>query len=66
MLAFTMAVFIGATSVISLRTSMFPKWFGWASAIIALGLLSPIGYFVLAFALMWLLGVSIALFRKGR
>jgi hypothetical protein len=42
MLAFTMAVFIGATSVISLRTSMFPKWFGWASAIIALGLLSPI------------------------
>jgi hypothetical protein len=45
---------------------MFPKWFGWASAIIALGLLSPIGYFVLAFALVWLLGVSIALFRKGR
>ena len=28
--AITMAVFIGATGVVSLRTAIFPKWFGWA------------------------------------
>jgi hypothetical protein len=64
MAAFTFAVLIGATAAVSLRTAMFPKWFGWASILIALGLISPFGYFVLAFALVWLLGVSISLYRR--
>ncbi|MBW8012927.1 MAG: hypothetical protein FVQ83_17050 [Chloroflexi bacterium] len=54
MLAFTFAVFIGAAAVVSLRTGMFPAWFGWASALIAIGLLTPLGYFVLFFTLIWL------------
>lgn len=65
MAAYTWAVLIGATAVISLRTAMLPSWFGWASVLIALGLISPIGYFVLALALVWLFGVSIWLYRRG-
>ena len=63
--AITMAVFIGATAAVSLRTLMFPKWFGWVSALIAFGLLTPFGYAVLAFVLLWLLVVSIWLYRRG-
>jgi hypothetical protein len=65
MAAFTFAVLIGATAVVTLRTALFPNWFGWASVLIALGLISPIGYFVLAFVLLWLFGVSISLYRRG-
>jgi hypothetical protein len=63
--AVTMAVFIGATAVVSLRTAMFPAWFGWASALIAVGLLTPIAYIVLAAVLVWLIVVSIWLYRRG-
>ena len=59
-----MSVFIGATAIISLRTSMFPSWFGWASALIAFGLLTPFAFIVLAFAFVWLLVLSIWLYLK--
>lgn len=64
MLAITLAAFIGASALVSLRTGMFPTWLGWASALIAFGLLTPIAYVVLALALVWLLGVSIWLYRQ--
>jgi hypothetical protein len=65
MFATTLAVFIGASAVVSLRTGMFRAWFGWVSALIAFGLLTPIAYIILALALVWLLVVSIWLFRRG-
>ncbi len=65
MLAVTLAVFIGASAVVSLRTGVFPTWFGWASVLIALGLLTPVAYVVLALALLWLLVVSVWLYRRG-
>jgi hypothetical protein len=64
MAAFTFAVLISATGILSLRTAMFPSWFGWSSVLIAIGLVSPIGYFVLALVLLWLAGVSITLYRQ--
>ncbi len=64
MFAITMAVFIGATAVVSLRTSIFPRWFSWASVLITFGLLTPFAYAVLALVLVWLLAVSISLFRQ--
>ena len=66
MFAITMAVFIGATAVVSLRNAVFPAWFGWASVLIAIGLLTPIAYMVLAFALLWLVVVSIWLFARDK
>jgi hypothetical protein len=60
-----MAVFIGATAALSLRSGLFPAWFGWVSVLIAVGLLTPFAYAMLAFALIWLLVVSIWLYLKG-
>ncbi len=65
MFAISLAVLIGAAAVVSLRTSMFPAWFGWASALVAFGLLTPFAYFVLAFAVVWLSLVSIWLYIRG-
>ncbi|MFQ5945567.1 MAG: hypothetical protein ACE5NC_04875 [Anaerolineae bacterium] len=64
-LSVAMAVFIGATAVVSLRTMMFPAWFGWVSALIALGLLTPIHYIFEGLAMVWIVVVSIWLNRRG-
>ncbi len=63
--AILMAVFISATAVVSLRSGLFPTWFGWVSVLVALGLLTPFAYAVLAFALVWLLAVSLWLYFRG-
>lgn len=60
-----MAAFIGSTAVVSLRTGLFPTWFGWLSIIVAFGLLTPFAYAILALAIVWLLVVSIWLYLKG-
>jgi hypothetical protein len=63
-LAITMSVLIAATAAVSLRKAIFPAWFGWASVLIAIGLLTPIAYIVLALALLWTIYVSIWLYRQ--
>lgn len=65
MFAISLAVFIGATAVVSIRTAMFPAWFGWISALVAFGLLTPVAYIVLALAVAWLLVVSFWLYFRG-
>ena len=60
-----MAVFISAAAVVSLRTGLFPSWFGWASLVVSFGLLTPYAYAMLAFAILWLLVVSILLYVRG-
>jgi hypothetical protein len=65
MFAITLAVFIGASAVVSLRTGMFRPWFGWVSALVAFGLLTPIAYIVLGLAVIWMIVVSIWLYRRG-
>lgn len=60
-----MAVLIGATAIVSLRSKLFPTWFGWVSVMVAVGLLTPYAYAVMALAFIWLLVVSIWLYLKG-
>ena len=59
------AVFISSTAIIALRTGLFPAWFGWASLVVAFGLLTPYAYAVLAFAILWLFVVSIWFYIRG-
>ena len=59
------AVLIGATALVSLRAALFPAWFGWISALIALVLLTTITYFLGALVVVWLFVVSIWLYVKG-
>lgn len=64
MFAVTMAVFIAASGVVSLRRGLTQAWFGWGSILIAIGLLTPIAYVVLALVLVWLIGVSVWLYLR--
>jgi hypothetical protein len=61
MFPITFALFMGASAVVSLRSGLFPAWLGWVSLVIALGLVSPIGYMVIILALLWLLIISISI-----
>ena len=61
----TLAVLIGASGVVSLRTGMFPTWFGWLSVAVALGSLSPVGYFGQIAAMVWVLTVSVWLYVRA-
>lgn len=60
-----MAVFVGATAIVTLRTGLFPRWFGWVSALVAIGLLTPYAYALLVLAFIWMFVVSIWLYLKG-
>lgn len=64
--AVTLSVMIGATALISLRRGAFPSWFGWISAVLAIILISPIGYIGLYIAILWLAVVSVWIYLRGR
>lgn len=64
MFAITLAMFIGAGALVSMRSGIFPAWAGWLSLLIALGLLSPVGYIVIGLGPVWLLFVSFWMFAQ--
>jgi hypothetical protein len=57
--AMFLAVLIGAAAAVSLRTRIFPAWFDWLSLVVVAGLLTPFAYVMLAFAILWILVVSL-------
>ena len=60
------AVLIGAAGMVAIRSGMFPRWFGVVSLVIAVLLtILPISWFIMLFAVIWVLVVSIWLFRRG-
>lgn len=64
--AFAAAVLIGATSLLILRTTFFPRWLGWTGVVVALlELASWLVYGVpLILALAWVFAVSVLLLRR--
>ena len=65
MFAITLAVFIGSSGIVFMRTGLFPAWVGWLSVIIAFGLLTPVGYMVITLSFLWLLCISVWLYIRG-
>lgn len=58
-----LGVLVGATGVVMLRSRHSPTWPGWASAFIALGLVSPFAWIVLAGVLVWIPVIAIWVYR---
>jgi hypothetical protein len=60
-----LAVFVAATSLVSIATGVLPRWLGWLSLLLALGFLIPYISFIfwLPFGL-WVLVVSVLLYRR--
>lgn len=62
--AVALGVQVLATSLASLRYGAFPGWFGLVSAALALLLLSPLGYLGLFLAPLWLVVLSLWIYRR--
>lgn len=72
-----LGVMLLATAIVAIRTGALPRWLGWASAVVALGLLgalsaavvspSPPEWVFLAMLLfaLWTVATSIALIRRA-
>lgn len=60
-----MALLMGASAIVALRTKSFPAWFGWASVVITLGIVSPLDYIFLEASPLWIALVSVWLFARG-
>lgn len=59
-----LAVFIGAAGISCLRIQSLPTWLGWASLVITIGLLTPFHYIFEGLSMLWIVVVSIVLYRK--
>lgn len=58
-----LGVLVGATGVAMLRSRLSPAWTGWASVLIALGLISPFAWIVLAGVVVWIPATGIWIYR---
>jgi hypothetical protein len=65
-LPMALAAMIGGAAVVAFRTGVLPTWVAWASAIFAVGSLSPLSYVFIAADVLWILYVSIVLYNRGR
>jgi hypothetical protein len=52
------------SALVILRTGLLPAWFGWVTAIMAIALITPVGFFVFFVSLLWIVVVSVILFRR--
>lgn len=61
-----LGVMIGAAGIAVLRTPGQPRWIGWSSVIIGLGLISPYGWIVLTVVAVWVPAAGVWIYRTGR
>ena len=57
---------VAATSVVSIRTAVFPKWLGWVGVLLALALVFPLVSFFALFAFWAWVVVIVILLLMGR
>ncbi len=61
-----MAVLIGSASAVALRAELYNRWLAWAGVLLAVGLLTPVSWAVMAGIIPWIVLVSVLLFVRGR
>ena len=61
-----LAAMIMASSIVSIRTGVFTRWFGWLGVALAVGLLSPVNWVFLIVAAPWIAAVSIWIYFDAR
>jgi hypothetical protein len=60
--AMAVSVLVFATAALALRTGVLPRWLGWISVLVGIGLLTPVSYIFLALFLVWMLVVAVLLY----
>lgn len=59
------AVLIGTATLIGVRSASTKRWISWLNGIVAVGLLSPINYLFLAYAIVWVPIIGVAMYRTA-
>jgi hypothetical protein len=59
------ALLLLPAAVVAFRTGFLPRWLAWITALIVVALFTPVAWFGLMASLIWIVGVSIMLFRRG-
>ncbi|MDP5181632.1 hypothetical protein QOZ88_03200 [Blastococcus sp. BMG 814] len=61
-----MTVLLAGTAACVLRTTAFPRWFGWASAgLAAVGLVTPLSFLLALVLPLWVLVAAVVLSRRS-
>ncbi|MEA2330442.1 MAG: hypothetical protein QOH58_580 [Thermoleophilaceae bacterium] len=58
------AIFFLAVGVLAVRTRVLPVWLGWITIVLGILCLTPVGFFALLLGLIWILAVSVMLYRR--
>lgn len=54
-----------AGSLIAIRSSLLPTWLGWAGIPVAVAMFTPVGFFAMAVAGVWVIVISVLLWARG-
>lgn len=65
MIAVGFGLFFASTGLLALRTGVLPAWASWLTILIGIVCISPIGFFALLVGLIWIVVMSIVLYRRG-
>jgi hypothetical protein len=63
-LAVGFAVFFLAAGILAVRFAVLPAWLGWFTIVLGVACVTPVGFFALLVGLVWILVVSIMLYRR--
>ncbi|MEA2377536.1 MAG: hypothetical protein QOK00_61 [Thermoleophilaceae bacterium] len=58
------ALFFLGAGVLALRTRTLPVWLGWVTLVLGIALVTPVGFFALIVGMVWILVVSVMLYRR--
>jgi hypothetical protein len=64
MVSFCFVIFIAATALASQRYAILPAWFHWLSWITVVGLVTPLYWAVTGLAIVWVVVLSVMLYRR--
>jgi hypothetical protein len=64
-LAGGMVTLLVATGLSALKTKVLPQWLAWAALVLAVAGFTPVGFFAFLATILWVLVVSILLWRAG-
>jgi hypothetical protein len=58
------AIFLLAAGILAVRTAVLPAWLAWSAIVVGVLCVTPVGFFALLVGLVWLLIVSVLLYRR--
>jgi hypothetical protein len=58
-------LFLAPVGLLALRARFLPAWAGWVTILIAVLCITPIGFFGWLLGMLWILPISIVLYRRG-